>query len=64
MDKPNYVRFEVFQSAWISWDELFQSAADFATRLGPGLLIGISHSHDSTTGTVTVWYWSDRPAPR
>jgi hypothetical protein len=53
------VCFEIFASATQSWDVLFREAARFATGLGPDRLIGISHSHESTVGVVTVWYWSD-----
>lgn len=40
-----------------TWDELFARAAEFATELGPGRLISISHSEDKDDGVVTVWYW-------
>jgi hypothetical protein len=53
------VCFEMFASATSSWDILFGDAARFATKLGRERLICISHSHESTVGVVTVWYWSD-----
>jgi hypothetical protein len=51
------VRFRVFRSYTQSWEELFREAADFASRVGPHDLIGISHSEDANEGVVTVWYW-------
>jgi hypothetical protein len=56
-----YVRFEVFESSFKSWQSLFAEAATFAESLGPERLIGISHSEDGSTGVVAVWYWSDEP---
>ncbi len=53
------VCFEMFASATSSWDILFGDAARFATKLGRDRLICISHSHESTVGVVTVWYWSE-----
>ena len=49
--------YEVFRGAWISWEELFRQAADFASRIGADRLLGISHSCDRTDGVVTIWYW-------
>ena len=49
--------YEVFRGAWISWGELFRQAADFASRIEQGRLLGISHSCDRTDGVVTIWYW-------
>lgn len=51
------VRFEVFRGTWSSWNDLFQQAAEFASRIGRDRLIGISHSCDNHEGVVTVWYW-------
>jgi hypothetical protein len=57
------VRYEMFESSMSSWETLFTQAADFATRVGPDRLIGISHSEGkrafdaSNNGVVTVWYW-------
>ena len=48
-----------------SWQDLFQQAADFATALGPGRVISISHAQVGeglcSSGVVTVWYWEDEP---
>ena len=51
------VHFEVFRGAWTSWQDLFERAAEFASRLSPDRLISISHSEDANEGVVTVWYW-------
>ena len=53
------VRFQVFRGIMSSWDELFNRAAEFATRVGPERLISIGHSEDANEGVVTVWYWAD-----
>lgn len=53
------VYFEVFRSGLISWQELFQQAADFASQVGAARLISIGHSEDQNSGVVTVWYWGD-----
>jgi hypothetical protein len=52
-------RFKMFQSGHEPWEMMFQRAADFMTKLGPEYTIGVSHSHESTVGVVTVWYWFD-----
>lgn len=51
------VGFEVFRGSLVTWDDLFQQAAEFATQIGKDKLIGISHSCDKNEGVVTVWYW-------
>jgi hypothetical protein len=53
------VRFEVFRGVMASWEDLFEEAAEFATRLGPDRLITISHSEDENDGVVAVWFWDD-----
>ena len=55
------VQYKMFRGTLASWDELFANAAEFATQLGPGRLICISHSEDKDDGVVAVWYW-DEPA--
>jgi hypothetical protein len=47
-----------FGSSFKTWDALFAEAAAFATQIGRGRLISISHSEDHSKGVVTVWYWS------
>ena len=51
------VRFKFFHSTIQPWEQMFAAAAAFATEIGLERLIGISHSHEGTTGVVTVWYW-------
>jgi hypothetical protein len=60
-ESGRYVHFEVFKSSFRSWESLFAEAATLAESVGPGRLIGISHSEDQNKGVVTVWYWSDEP---
>lgn len=52
------VAFRYFTSSTRSWTELFGEAALFASGIGRGRLINISHSEDDNEGVVTVWYWS------
>jgi hypothetical protein len=54
------MRFQVFRGSWVSWDELFSQAAEFASDLGPSRVVNISHSEsNSGNGVVTVWYWDE-----
>ncbi len=54
------VTFRIFRGgAFVTWEALFQEAADFAGGLSPETLIGISHSQEQSRGVVTVWYWRD-----
>lgn len=55
--------FKKFESSFGTWEALFQQAADFLTMIGPERTIGVSHSHEKTTGVITVWYWSEAPKP-
>jgi hypothetical protein len=55
--KPTSVTFKMFRGTLVSWNDLFQEAADFASEIGPNHLIGISHSEDGNDGVVAVWYW-------
>lgn len=52
------VAFRIFRDNWITWEELFSQAAEFASQLGPERLINISHSVNNQDGVVTVWYWA------
>ena len=49
--------YRIFRGTLISWEGLFDQAAEFATRVGPQQLISICHSADANKGVVTVWYW-------
>jgi hypothetical protein len=60
-NKPWRLAFQVFRGTWISWQNLFAQAAQWATEIGPERVVGISHSSDSNDGIVTVWYWTQEP---
>jgi len=53
------VKYKLFRGSFASWDELFTEAAEFASQIGPTLVINISHAVAGTDGTVAVWYWSE-----
>jgi len=53
--------YKVFRGTLASWQDLFDKASDFATRLGPDRVVSISHSADHSDGVVTVWFWSYQP---
>ena len=57
------VRSKVFRGTFASWQMLFDEAAQFATELGGGRLINISHSADHSDGVVVVWYWDAAADP-
>jgi hypothetical protein len=63
MTEPRRVTFAVFRGTLTTWDALFGQAADFASSLPEGALIGISHSADRSEGVVTVWQWTPEPEP-
>ena len=50
-------RFKLFKSHTESWEKMSQKVADFLTTLGPGKVIGVSHSQESQFGVIAVWYW-------
>jgi hypothetical protein len=50
-------RFKLFKSHRDSWEKMSQQVADFLTTLGPGKVIGVSHSQESQLGVIIVWYW-------
>ena len=58
MTRPT-ARFEMFRGTMISWPQLFEQAAEFATRVGPDRLITIAHSEDKEDGVIAVWYWEE-----
>jgi hypothetical protein len=58
MDNPAIrARFMLFKSLSDPWDVMAQKVADFLTTLGPGRVIGVSHSQESSLGVIAVWYW-------
>jgi hypothetical protein len=54
-----FAAYKLFRSRLSPWELLFKQAADFATQLGPGRLISISHSEDQGEALVAVWYWRE-----
>ncbi len=48
-----------FRGTLVTWETLFDEAAEFASTLSPERIITISHSSDHSDGIVTVWYWTD-----
>lgn len=51
------VAFKVFRASGdTTWDKILQAAADFASAVGAEQVVNISHSSDSGSGTVVVWY--------
>ena len=64
-DAPKWrVTYEIFKSGWLSWDELFKQATEFASELGPERVLNISHSEDQNEGVVVVWYWTLDASPK
>jgi hypothetical protein len=57
------VAFRTFRGTLTTFEALFSQAANFATGAGKDRLINISHSEDNNDGAVTVWYWTNEPAP-
>ncbi len=56
-----YVRFQIFESTFKSWETLCEEVASFVENsVGKERLISISHSADRHNGVVVVWYWSDQ----
>ena len=49
----------MFRGTFATWPDLFEQAAEFATKVGRDRLITIAHSEDKDDGVVTVWYWED-----
>ena len=58
-----WVAYRVFRGTLISWQALFDQAAEFASQVGPERLISISQSCDKSDGVVTVWYWAGEGQP-
>lgn len=57
------VAHRYFRGTLVSWETLFDKAAEFASTLAPERVITISHSSDHSDGIVTVWYWTDEELP-
>jgi hypothetical protein len=54
---PIQARYKIFKSHTEPWEKMAQRVAEFLTSLGPGRVIGVSHSHESQVGVIIVWYW-------
>jgi hypothetical protein len=54
---PIQARHKVFKSFHQTWDAMAQEVAEFLTSLGPGRVIGVSHSQEGQLGVIFVWYW-------
>jgi hypothetical protein len=54
---PIQARCKLFKSHYDSWETMSQQVAEFLTTLGPGKVIGVSHSQESQLGVIAVWYW-------
>jgi hypothetical protein len=57
-EAARFVRYESFGSELTPRETAFTQAAEFATGLGPGRVISISHAESERGCFVTVWYWA------
>jgi hypothetical protein len=57
-ETARFARYESFGSELTPRETAFAQAAEFATGLGPGRVISISHAEDDRGCIVTVWYWA------
>jgi hypothetical protein len=48
---------KVFKSSFDSWEKMASQVTAFLATLGPGKVIGVSHSQESQHGVMIVWYW-------
>jgi hypothetical protein len=53
-----FARWQAFGSDLSPRETAFAQAAEFATSLGPGQVISISHAESERGAVVTVWYWA------
>ncbi len=56
-EAARFARYESFGSELTPRETAFAQAAEFATGLGPGRVISISHAEGERGCVVTVWYW-------
>jgi len=49
--------YKVFKSSFDSWEKMAHQVTEFLTTLGPGKVIGVSHSQENQHGVMIVWYW-------
>ncbi len=57
MGMPIEARYKLFKSGHESWETMSEQVRKFLTILGPGRVIGVSHSHENNIGVIAVWYW-------
>jgi hypothetical protein len=56
--EARFARCKSFGSELSPREAAFAQALEFATRLGPGRVISVSHAEDDRGAVVTVWYWA------
>jgi hypothetical protein len=54
---PILARYKFFKSSFHSWEKMAEEVTAFLTTLGPGRVISVSHSQESSHGVIAVWYW-------
>jgi hypothetical protein len=57
-ETARFARCKAFGSELSPRAATFAQALEFATRIGPGNVISISHAEDDRGSVVTVWYWA------
>jgi hypothetical protein len=57
-EAARFARCKSFGSDLSPRETAFAQAAEFATSLGPGSVISISHAEGERGAVVTVWYWA------
>jgi hypothetical protein len=57
-ESARFARYQSFGSDLTPRETAFTQAAEFATTLGPGRVISVSHAEGERGCVVTVWYWA------
>ena len=57
-ESAHFARYQSFGSDLTPRETAFAQAAEFATTLGPGRVISVSHAEGERGCVVTVWYWA------
>ncbi len=57
-EAARFARYQSFGSELTPRETTFAQAVEFATKLGPGRVISISHAEGERGSIVTVWYWA------
>jgi len=50
-------KFKIIKSSYDTWEGMARQVAEALTALGPERVIGVSHSQETHTGVIIVWYW-------